>query len=245
MRAGPGKGVIWGIGIAAAVAALLPAAILCAAGGRKTAMRWWCGGLLKLFGVRATVRGPLPLPGSLVVLNHVSYLDILVVGARAPGSFIAKAEIGRWPVFNVAAALGGTIFVPRASARRSRDRMALLAKRLAGGERVILFAEGGIPSETGGVAPFRTMFFEAALRSGRPVVPGAIRYLRPSDPAAWRWGDGHLAAHLFGPVFACDTIEVELRFGDPVPARTGVDRKALAEDARREVGRLYREGDHP
>jgi 1-acyl-sn-glycerol-3-phosphate acyltransferase len=206
-------------------------------------MRWWCRGLLKLFGVRVTVRGPVPPHGSLVVLNHVSYLDILAVGAHAPGSFIAKAEIGRWPIVNVAAALGGTIFVSRASARRSRERMALLTKRLSGGERVILFAEGGILAKGGEVAPFRTMFFEAAVRSGRPVVPGAVRYLRPSDPAAWRWGDGHLAAHLFRRVFACDGIEAELRFGFPIEAGAGADRKTLAEGARREVGRLYHLGE--
>jgi hypothetical protein len=54
-----------------------------------------------------------------------------------------------------------------------------------------------------------------------------------------------MVAHLFGRVFACDSIEVEIRFGTPIETRAGVDRKALAEDARREVSRLYQEGDHP
>jgi 1-acyl-sn-glycerol-3-phosphate acyltransferase len=202
-------------------------------------MRIWCRLALWTVGIRVLRKGTLPPPGSLVVLNHVSYLDILIVGAVAPGYFIAKSEISRWPLVGWVARIGRTLFVDRESPRRSRLLIDEMARRMEKGGRILLFPEGGILTGGEGVAAFRPMLFEASVRTGRPVAPAAFRYTSPSDPSVWAWSDSSsLFQHLLHRVFPADAIEVELSFGPLLTPEPGLDRKRLAELTRLAVLRL-------
>ena len=98
---------------------------------------------------------------TLFVANHTSYLDIEIMGAAIEGSFVAKAEVARWPIFGWLAKLQRTIFVERADragAARQRDE---IRRRLDEGDNLILFPEG-----TSGdgihVLPFKSTLFAAA-----------------------------------------------------------------------------------
>jgi len=237
----PVKLLFWTVGFAVAGAALAPAAILSATGRRDTAMRLWFGWLLRVLSVRVTFQGTLPPPGSLVVLNHESYIDILAVGWGAPGSFVAKSEIAGWPLLGGAARIGRTLFVDRTSPRNSHKALTELAERLGGGERVILFAEGGIVGEGCSVAPFRPMFFEAGLRAGARVVPAAIRYLPEEAREPMRWRDGGVLSHLFTRVFPAKIVRAEIAFAPPLDPLPGEDRRALAARSRAAVCALLGE----
>jgi len=103
------------------------------------------------------------------VSNHSSWLDVAVLGSRLPAAFIAKEEVGSWPVIRTIARLGRTVFVrrSRASTVRERDDM---HGRLAGGDNLILFPEG-TTSDGSRVLPFRTAFLSIAEM---PVTPGGL-----------------------------------------------------------------------
>jgi 1-acyl-sn-glycerol-3-phosphate acyltransferase len=102
------------------------------------------------------------------VSTHSSWLDILVLGATLEASFIAKAEIGSWPLVNLIAGLGRTVYVRRTRASTAREALAM-RDRLARGDSLILFPEG-TTSDGAHVLPFRSAFLSVAEY---PVAPGA------------------------------------------------------------------------
>lgn len=140
----------------------------------------WSRLMLRIFGIRLDIRGELPPGPCLIVANHISWMDIVLLHALWPMWLVAKSEIRGWPLVGVLAALAGTLFIQRgseASRRRVNRRMAALLKR---GERVGIFPEGGIRGEPG-VGHFHPRLFAAAIRVEVPVVPVAIRYYRAGD----------------------------------------------------------------
>jgi 1-acyl-sn-glycerol-3-phosphate acyltransferase len=200
--------------------------------------------LCRILGVTVEVRGAEPAAAPvLIVSNHVSWLDIVVLSAVRPLSFVAKAEVARWPFFGTLARLQRTVFVERERRTRAAEHKDELASRLAGGDALVLFAEG-TSSDGNRVKPFKTALFAAAETvvphadgTERPVVvqPWTIAYtglngmpmgqdLRPFF--AW-YGDMELAPHLwqalqFGPI----TARIELH--PPVTLADFANRKSLA-----------------
>lgn len=181
------------IGFVILTAVLLPAWVASAPLGRwprRFLRRWWCKGVLLLLGVHLEVRGrPTAVEPALFVPNHVSYLDIPILGALCDAAFIAKTEIADWPFFGWLARKSGTLFVRRhwREAKRQRDA---LAARLARTESFVLFAEG--TSSPGlDVLPLKTslrfcrsqsrMWWTGRSRSNRSFSPtGVCAVARPS-----------------------------------------------------------------
>jgi len=162
----------------------------------------------RLWGIAVEVRGELASSfPTLLVSNHVSYLDIPVLSTLAPLSFVAKSEVASWPFFGLLAKLQRTVFVDRRRTSTARQRDAI-GERLAAGDRLVLFAEG--TSDDGNrVLPFKSALFSVAERGGEqgPVTlqPVSIAYtnlnglpigrsLRPFY--AW-YGDMDLGGHLW------------------------------------------------
>ena len=107
---------------------------------------------------------------TLFVCNHVSYLDIVVLGGLIPGSFVAKAEVATWPFFSTLAKAQRTIFVERSSGKASRSRDEMMS-RLNTGDNLMLFPEG-TSSDGTRVLPFRSALFGVAqLRATRSPSP--------------------------------------------------------------------------
>ncbi|MCS6877291.1 MAG: lysophospholipid acyltransferase family protein [Geminicoccaceae bacterium] len=219
------------------------AALPLGAGPRRLLRRWWCKGVLFLLGVRLDVRGrPSPLLPVLLVPNHVSYLDVPILGALCDAVFVAKAEIADWPLFGLLARLARTMFVRRhwREAKRQRDA---LAARLARGESFVLFAEG--TSSNGlDVLPLKTSLLSVAepdvvdrLIAIQPVVL-AYRQLLDGAPIdetnaelyAW-YGEAALLPHLWR-VLQLPGVEVAVRFGEPVPSWSVTSRKVLGSELR-------------
>ncbi|MEX1147675.1 MAG: lysophospholipid acyltransferase family protein [Sphingomonadales bacterium] len=128
---------------------------------------------LWLIGVRVRVVGR-RAPGRAVLFaaNHVSWLDIPVLGSLIPGCFIAKREVGEWAGFGTLARLQRTIFVDRERRRRASDQNEEIGARLVDGDDLILFAEG-TSSAGDRVLPFKTALFGVAERLATPG-PDAI-----------------------------------------------------------------------
>jgi 1-acyl-sn-glycerol-3-phosphate acyltransferase len=171
------------VGIPLVLLSFLPGVRDLPAGGMRLHQRahlLWSRLMLRIFGIRLEVSGQLPDGPCLVVANHISWIDIVVLHALWPMWLVAKAEIRAWPVIGRLADLAGTIFIQRgseSSRRRVNRRMAALLKR---GDRVGIFPEAGISTQAG-VGRFHARLFAAAFRVEVPVVPVAIRYYRGRD----------------------------------------------------------------
>lgn len=171
----------------------------------------------------------------LFVSNHLSWLDIMLVAGATGAAFVSKEEVARWPVIGWLAGLNNTIFVARTQRNAVRDQADALRSALATGQPVALFPEG---TTDGGVdvLPFRPSLL-ASLFPPIPKVkvqPIAIDYGAAGPEIAWV-GKEAAAANARRVLSRRGTAEVALHFLEPVdPALVG-DRKALAEQCRREI----------
>ena len=207
---------------------------------RRRAMRIWGRGMMRAVGVRVSVEGVPPPPGALVVSNHLSYLDIPVLGSVMPMVFVAMAELRRWPFWGFAASMGDTIFVDRATRRdviRVRDEMARARER---GDTVIVFPEAtSTAGET--ILPLKPALLADAAAAGTPVHWLTLSYWTPPDgpPArdsvCW-WGGAGFVPHVVR-LFALRRVHCTVRFGD-APLRSG-DRKEMAVELRRAMLRSF------
>lgn len=181
---------------------------------------------------------------TLYVCNHVSYLDIEVLGGLIPGSFVAKAEVATWPFFSTLAKAQRTIFIERRTGKASTSRDEMM-NRLNTGDNLMLFPEG-TSSDGTRVLPFRSALFGVAQlrRDGKPIVVQSVaisytrldgiplgRYWRPLF--AW-FGDLDLVPHLWQMVCLGET-EAVVTFFPPVDIDRLGDRKKLADYCFRQV----------
>ena len=156
----------------ATVLALYP---LLAHGARAAVSRRWTSALLEIVGVRLE-QGGAPVPrGALLVANHVSWLDVLVVNSVCPATFVSKHEIGAWPAVGVLLARSGTIFLRRGSGRAAKRAVNDIGALLGNGRAVAIFPEG-TTSDGAGVLPFRPALFQAAVDQRRRVLPLNLSY---------------------------------------------------------------------
>ncbi len=149
--------------------------------GKKTLddimLNWWSGTTCRIFGLQRRIQGRFPPGAQLVVANHISWLDILLLHSVSPMGFVAKAEIQNWKLVGWMASMGGTVFHHRGSHDSSSGVSTVMVRRLEQGKKVAVFAEGGIlPGH--GIKHFHARMFAAAIETGLPVQPVMIRYLR-------------------------------------------------------------------
>lgn len=196
--------------------------------------RGWCRLACRILGLRVRATGRASLGPALYVANHVSWLEVVALGATTPLGFVAKDEVRRWPVVGRLAARSGTLFLRRHSARAASRTMTAVLERLAQGRSVAVFPEG-TSTDGSGVLAFKASMFEAAARLGCDVQPVSVRY--PSggglSTAAPFVGDDEFLPHLLR-VLGEPGIEVELAFAPALSghART---REELAHAARESV----------
>ncbi|WP_193043534.1 lysophospholipid acyltransferase family protein [Mycolicibacterium baixiangningiae] len=145
--------------------------------GRWHVQRAYCRLMLCSFGVRIAVSGgPIRnLRGVLVVSGHVSWLDIVAVGAVLPGSFVARADLVDWPALGPVVRLMKVIPIDRGSLRRLPAVVAAVTERLRAGHTVVAFPEGTTWCGLG-YGRFRPAMFQAAVDARRPVQPLRMTY---------------------------------------------------------------------
>ena len=186
-----------------------------------------------------------PGPGRrLIVANHVSWLDILVLGAMEPMTFLAKKEVGssRWTRWLVD--LQGVVYVDRERKRCIPGVNAEIARRLAAGTPVALFAEATTSDGTR-LLRFRSSHFEPARQARAYVQPVFLDYVAiaglvatRSERASVAWyGDTPFLPSLWR-VLACGGLRCDVHYGEAIPFDAAADRKALARQVEAATRRL-------
>lgn len=172
----------------------------------------------------------------LIVANHVSWLDIPVMGALEPMTFLAKSEIGRPFLGRQVALLQGVVFVDRRRKRVIPEVNANMARAMRAGEPVVLFAEA-TTGDGNRLLSFRSSHFEAARRAGDDAVvqPVFLHFCRVAgmpvariDRPIFAWyGDTTFLPHLWRVIFS-GGVTCDVYYGDPIAVGAEANRKGLA-----------------
>ncbi len=182
---------------------------------------------LEIHGIEVIVSGSPPRGPALLVSNHVSYLDPLVLASRTACVPISKSELAAWPVFGAVARRTGVLFVERSSAGSRLGVMRSAQRVFRDGGIVLNFPEG-TTTDGSTVLRDRKGLFEVARASAIPVVPAALRY----DPGELAWtGEASFLPHYlrFARLERC---RVEVAFGDPIRSQAHGAAEQLAHAAR-------------
>jgi 1-acyl-sn-glycerol-3-phosphate acyltransferase len=232
-----GAALLWTVPAAAVQAVLL----LLPGRGKIVFARIYWAVVARLLGLQVRVIGApaRPADGRPVVFasNHSSWLDIPALGGALEACFIAKEEVGQWPLIRTIARLGRTVFVSRRASDTGRERDGMRS-RLAGGDNLILFPEG-TSSDGSRVLPFRSPFFSIVEDAGagkRPLIqPVSIVYDRlnglpmgrSSRPVCAWYGDMELGSH-FWRLARYRGLRATILLHQPVDPAAYPSRKALA-----------------
>lgn len=213
---------------------------------------WYHRQVCRLIGVRLEIEGEVVRDRPvLLVANHTSWLDIPVLSALAPVSFVAKREVGGWPFVSSLARLQRTVFVDRERRASAGETAGEILARLAAGDAIVLFAEG-TSTDGNRVLAFKTALFAAVKPSdagaGAPadavVQTVSLVYTRlhgvplgrADRPLVGWYGDMEMQGHAW-QLLKSGPLDVRIRVGAPIPLDHYADRKELArssEDAVRE-----------
>ncbi|HZQ13976.1 MAG TPA: lysophospholipid acyltransferase family protein [Pseudolabrys sp.] len=208
--------------------------------------------LRALLRIKVRVEGR-PLRGQpvLYIGNHVSWVDIVVIGSLSPVAFVAKSEVRKWPLVGITAEIQRTVFVDRARRHQTSDAIGEIVKRLAGGTSVVLFAEG-TSSDGNRVLPFRSALIGAikhaaaqGLAAGVLIQPMSICYTgqygipmgRQYRPLVAWYGDLDFMPHIKAFI-AGGAVDAVVSYGEPVAADGEADRKEMTRRLEETVRRL-------
>lgn len=210
---------------------------------REATVQAWALRMLRILGIPLHVHGEPPVRGPvLLVANHLSWLDILVMHGARHCRFVSKADVKHWPLLGTLATGGGTLYIEREKRRDAMRVVHHMRESLQRGEVVAVFPEG-TTGDGKALLPFHANLIQAAVSAQAPVQPVALRFIERGSgrdsPSPLYLGDESLLASLWrtvaGPPFAA-----HVRFGAPQQA-AGRDRRAWAADLQQAVERLLRE----
>ena len=214
------------------------------AAGRQARVQWWSAKLLRRLGITLTVQGAPRGGPTLLVANHVSWLDAAAIHAAAPQTrFVAKADVSRWPLVGRLLAGAGTLFIQRESKRDALRVVHQVADALRAGDTVAVFPEGttGAGRE---LLPFHANLLQAAIATETPIQPVVLRFHQPGQPFS-------PAVEFVGPTTLLQTmwrtacasgLQAEVQWLDA--QRTAhADRRALAAYLRERIGAALAQAD--
>jgi 1-acyl-sn-glycerol-3-phosphate acyltransferase len=185
------------------------------------------GDLCRVHGFDVRIDGLLPNRPAVLVANHVSYVDALVLTSLAPCTVIAKGEVRGWPLVGSGAETLGVLFVARGDAWSGARALRKGLRALEAGISVLGFPEG-TTTRGDDVLPFRRGLFGLAQLAGVPIVPIALHYISPE----LRWyGDSWFLPHYLRTAMRPSSL-VRVRVGAPIAPSTFCDADELAQRAR-------------
>jgi 1-acyl-sn-glycerol-3-phosphate acyltransferase len=207
---------------------------------RRLARAAWlhraCRRHIKIYSCTVSFSGLVPKSG-LLVANHLSYLDILVIAAITPAVFVSKSEVRNWPLFGWLAPLGGTVFIQRERRSHVRTINREVASALADGALVVIFPEG-TSTNGDGVLPFRSSLLEPVAGGKQPISICYLHYELDGGDArdeVCYWGDHTFFPHAVN-LLGKKEVRATVRFGKFQKATT--NRKELARQLHAEVSKL-------
>jgi len=208
-----------------------------------------------LFGIKVNVIGDLVKDKPvLLVANHISWADILALGSVANISFIAKSEIKKWPLIGFLASLQKTIFVERGRKKDSKRASNEMANRLASGNALVLFAEGG--SDIGAhILPFRSALVGAAQNAMNEggakqilIQPVTIAYIKlqglqvsRGDRMQLAWNRSSSSLKNITQVLKRSVCEITISFAEPIVLGKDENRKTITKKCHAIVRKTHNE----
>jgi 1-acyl-sn-glycerol-3-phosphate acyltransferase len=206
---------------------------------RSDEVQRWSRRMLRALGITLHIEGEAPQHGPLLlVANHLSWLDILVVHAARHCRFVSKSEVHHWPVIGPMAEGGRTLFIERASRRDAMRVVHQMATSLSSGDILAIFPEG-TTSDGSVLLPFHANLIQAAISSQAPVMPLGLSYREANGQpsrAVLYIGDDTLVGSVLKTLGA-RRLTARVRFGQPQVAQ-GRDRRAWAQDLHEAVRNL-------
>ena len=200
----------------------------------------WAGALLAKLAIKLIVNGRPPKIGPmLLVSNHISWLDILVIHAAGHCRFVSKADIKHWPVLGTLTTAGGTLYIERESRRDAMRVVHHMSEALSAGDIVAVFPEGTTGNGVD-MLPFHANLLQAAIAVDAPVQPIALSFRDTAtgqiSQAASFVGDETLLGSLWNTLKSCNLAAVAT-YGVPQWAH-GRDRRTWAADLSTEIASL-------
>ena len=205
---------------------------------RWRVIRWWHGRVLRVLGIRLRVTGEPAGESTLIAANHISWLDIPVIGSQAPAAFLSKAEIRQWPAIGWLAERVDTLFIRRG--RGASSAVQAISESLNQGGCVAFFPEATTtPGDE--LRRFHPRLFQAAIDAGARVQPAVIRFPGNggTDPRATFIGDDTFMQSL-RRVLRAPRLEAEIHFLDPIPAESVASRDEQATLAHQRIEAVSR-----
>ena len=209
---------------------------------REATVQAWSQRMLQILGIPLQVEGEPPLRGPvLLVANHISWLDILVMHAARHCRFVSKADVKHWPLIGTLATGGGTLYIEREKRRDAMRVVHHMRKSLLDGDILAVFPEG-TTGDGRALLPFHGNLIQAAISADVPVQPVALRFVDAAtghdSEGPLYLGDDTLVGSLWRTL-AGRPFVAHVRFGEPEQAQ-GRERRAWAEDLRAKVDALRR-----
>jgi 1-acyl-sn-glycerol-3-phosphate acyltransferase len=198
-------------------------------------VQWWSARLLRLMGISLHSKGALRQGATLVVGNHISWLDIVAINALHPLRFVSKSDVRTWPLIGWLVACGGTLFIER---ERKRDALRVVhqvAATLQSGDTVAVFPEG-TTSGGHGVLPFHANLLQAAIATGTPIQAVCLRFSDAThaiSPSAAYVGDTSLLQSVWWVVMA-HRLQAHVAWLEP-QATWHAERRSLAQGVREQI----------
>jgi 1-acyl-sn-glycerol-3-phosphate acyltransferase len=207
---------------------------------REERVQSWARHMLAVLGIELRLLGSPPVAGPmLLVANHISWLDILVMHAARHCRFVSKADVKRWPLIGTLATGAGTLYIERESRRDAMRVVHHMADALRAGDILAVFPEG-TTSDGRELLPFHANLIQAAISAQAPAQPVALSFVDaasglPSFAASYI-GDETLVGSLWRTLTAPPLAAV-VAFGEPQQSQSR-DRRRWAADLRAAVGEL-------
>ena len=207
---------------------------------REERVQVWSLQFLALWGIHLKVLGQPVLAGpALLVSNHISWLDILVIHAARYCRFVSKSDVRAWPLVGQLATAAGTLYIERSRRKDALRMVRDMAQALQEGDVLAVFPEG-TTSDGLNLLPFHANLIESVVAAQAPVQPLALRFVdaRTGEPtlAPCYIGDDTLIASVWRTLTAPPIVAV-VHFGEPQLAE-GRERRQWARDLREAVQAL-------
>jgi 1-acyl-sn-glycerol-3-phosphate acyltransferase len=207
---------------------------------REARVQVWAGAMLRIVGIELVVKGTPPAAGPmLLVANHISWLDILVMHASRHCRFVSKSDVRDWPFVRTLSDGAGSLYIERASRRDAHRVVTQMAERLQAGDILAVFPEGttgdGIT-----LKHFHANLIQAAIEASVPVQPVALKFVDAASGTtsfAPSYVDDETLAGSIWRTLTAPPLKAVVVFGEPQQPQ-GQTRRVWAQTLREDIESL-------
>jgi len=207
---------------------------------REARVQAWATQLLRIWEIELEVRGQPVLTGpALLVCNHISWLDILVIHATRHCRFVSKSELREWPLIGTLATGAGTLYIERENRKDALRMVKEMAQALKDGDVLAVFPEG-TTGDGIDLLPFHANLIQSAIVADASIQPLALQFMDAKthqiSMAAKFIGDDTLVQSIWSTLNARD-LKAVVNFGE-LQTANGRDRRVWAQDLKMDVSLL-------